>query len=594
MKAIVAAYVVLCLLINTPSALGEQAAGPVDVNAIEWKAKDEYTEYGAEAIHIALADGATEAGEGYGVEGDVVTITREGTYVLTGSLSDGQIVVCADKDEDVRLVLENVAVTSTSAAPLYVIQADKVIVSLPEGTQSTLTDKQTAQDEEGREITATIFARSDLTINGSGSLVIRAGARDGIATKDTLKLTGGTLDIEASDDGIVAKDRALIRGGDISIVSAGDGVKVTGTEADQGYFYMEGGALHITAAGDGIQAASSVLIAGGEIEMTTGGGSASAEQKVEAFGGRGWGVGAQQQTQEESISTKGIKAEVYVDMTGGTVAIDSCDDSIHSNDTVRISGGVIQASSGDDGVHADAVLEISGGKVTIAESYEGLEAASVEITGGEIEVRASDDGINAAGGSDGSQQSGPFGRDSFASQEGVSLVISGGLLYVDASGDGLDSNGDLTITGGQVYVSGPTGSGDGTFDSNGTFSIDGGLVLGIGSTGMMETPAQTSKQNTLVVTGTDYAAGSVVEVRDAEGSALASWIAPKQFASVIFSSPEIERNATYEVYVDGELMEEIDATEVTSGAGSDLGNGRGGRGGGRGDWEENRSPRSGL
>lgn len=96
-------------------------------------------------------------------------------------------------------------------------------------------------------------------------------------------------------------------------------------------------------------------------------------------------------------------------MTGGTVAIDSCDDSIHSNDTVRISGGVIQVSSGDDGVHADAVLEISGGKVTIAESYEGLEAASVELTGGEIELRASDDGINAAGGSDGSQQSGPFG-----------------------------------------------------------------------------------------------------------------------------------------------------------------------------------------
>ena len=119
-------------------------------------------------------------------------------------------------------------------------------------------------------------------------------------------------------------------------------------------------------------------------------------------------------------------------------------------------------------------------------------------------------------------------------------------------------------------------------------------MLGIGSTGMMETPAQTSKQNTLVVTGTDYAAGSVVEVRDAAGSALASWIAPKQFASVIFSSPEIERNATYEVYVDGELMEEIEATEVTSGAGSDWGNSRGGRGGGRGDWEENRSPRSGL
>lgn len=591
MKATIAACTALCLLLHIPAALSEQTAGPVDVNAIEWKAKDEYTEYGSDAVHIALADGATGAGEGYSAEGNVVTITHEGTYVLSGSLSDGQIVVRANKDEDVRLVLEDVSIASESAAPLYVAQADKVIVSLPEGTKSTLTDKQTAQDEEGREITAALFARSSLTINGSGSLVIRAGARDGIATKDTLKLTGGTLDIEAVDDGIVAKDRALVRGGDISIVCAGDGVKVTGTEADQGYYYMEGGMLRIEAAGDGIQAASSVLVAGGEIEMTTGGGSANAEQKIETFGGRGWGGDAPQDTQTDAISTKGIKAEAYVDVTGGTVMIDSCDDSIHSNGTVRISGGVIQASSGDDGVHADASLQISGGQVTIARSYEGLEAASVEITGGEIEVRASDDGINAAGGSDGSQEGGPFGRDSFASQEGVSLVISGGLLRVDASGDGLDSNGDLAITGGEVYVSGPTDSGNGTFDSNGTFTLDGGLVLGIGSTGMMETPAQESKQNTLVVTGSGYAAGSVVEVRNAEGSALVSWTAPKQFTSVICSSPDIELGATYGVYVDGELLEEIVATDVVSGAVGSFGGGnRGNRGGRPGGGQGERNP----
>ena len=225
MKAIIAACTVLCLLIHIPAALGEQAAGSVDVNAIEWKAKDEYIEYRSDAVHIALADGATEAGEGYSAEENVVTIRQEGTYVFSGSPSDGQIVVRADKDEDVRLVLEDVSITSESAAPLYVVQADKVIVSLPEGTQSTLTDKQTSQDEEGREITAALFARSNLTINGSGSLVIQAGARDGIATKDTLKLTGGTLDIEAADDGIVAKDRALVRGGDVSILCAGDGIK---------------------------------------------------------------------------------------------------------------------------------------------------------------------------------------------------------------------------------------------------------------------------------------------------------------------------------------------------------------------------------
>ena len=159
----------------------------------------------------------------------------------------------------------------------------------------------------------------------------------------------------------------------------------------------------------------------------------------------------------------------------------------------------------------------------------------------------------------------------------------------------MDSNGDLTITGGEIYVSGPTDSGNGTFDSNGTFIVDGGLVLGLGSTGMMETPAQESKQNTLVVTGSSYAAGSVVEVRDASGSVHVSWTTPKQFASVIFSGPEIDQGATYGVYVDGEPMEEIEATEVTSGAESDFyGGGRDGRGGGPRSWPGERSPQSGL
>lgn len=146
---------------------------------------------------------------------------------------------------------------------------------------------------------------------------------------------------------------------------------------------------------------------------------------MEAFGGCGWGGDASQGTKSDTISTKGIKAKAFVNVTGGTVRIDSCDDSIQRSAAVCISGGMIQASPGDDGVHADALLQISGGKVTIARGYEELEAASVEITGVEIEVQASDDGINEVGGSDGSQ-------------EGVDLAVSGGLLHVDASGDGLD------------------------------------------------------------------------------------------------------------------------------------------------------------
>lgn len=576
-----------CALLLACAAQAEdaQAAGPVDTAGIAWKAKDAYTPYETEAVRIALADGETQGGAGYAVQGDVITITQAGTYALTGTLTDGQIVVDAARDEDVRLVLENVNIACTNGAPIYVKQADKVIVSLPDGTSSALTDSATAMDEEGREISAALFCRSSLTINGSGSLRITARARDGIATKDTLKLAGGVIAIEAADDGIVAKDRALIQAGEVTIVSAGDGIKTTGTDADKGYFYIEGGRLNITAEGDGIQAATSALIAGGEIAIRSGGGSENAGPRAESFGGRG-GRGPSEaqtatQTEDETISMKGIKAGAYLDVTGGSITIDSCDDSLHSDGIVRISGGTITLSTGDDGVHADERLEIGGGVIDVADSYEGLEAAIVEISGGEISLRAQDDGINAAGGSDGSQGGGFFGRDTFATGMEYRLHIGGGVLYVDASGDGLDANGALTIDGGTVYVSGPTSMGDGTFDADGVFTIDGGLLLGAGSAGMAQTPSGESKQPSITVTGGPYAAGSEITVQDAAGNVLVAWAPAKDFASVTFSSEDIKLGSTYRVYVDGELMQEIEVDQMSAGEGGGFGGSRGGR---RGGW----------
>lgn len=533
--------------------------GPVIEENLTFKGKDEYSDY-AGAVEIDLS--APQAADGVSVSGSTVTISAAGTYVLTGTLADGQVVVAAGENDDVRLVLENASISSASTAPVYVKSADKVILSLPEGTESYVADAVTGTDGEDT-LTGAIYAACDLSINGSGTLRIEAGANDAISTKDDLRITGGTLEITAADDGLVANDGILIRGGTLRITAGGDGIKATKAEADKGFVYIGGGSVSIDADCDGIQAETSVLVSGGALEITAGGGvNTQAETGNAMFGGAA--------EESDTVSMKGIKAEAALAVTGGTLTLDAADDSLHSNGTASVSGGTITARTGDDGIHADDTLTISGGEITVAESYEGVEAGVILVTGGTIDVTASDDGFNAAGGTDSSAENGRFGPDTFAGDATKSMTFEGGTVTVNAGGDGLDSNGTLTVSGGTILVSGPTDSANGIFDSGTSFTVNGGVLLGTGSAGMLETPGEDSAQNTLCA-ACSGSAGSAVEIRDADGSVLAAYTAPKAFSVVVCSAPEITQGETYTIFVDGAQAAQVECTGVVSGDISGMG-----------------------
>ena len=155
-------------------------------------------------------------------------------------------------------------------------------------------------------------------------------------------------------------------------------------------------------------------------------------------------------TTEDSPSAKGLKCDGNICITGGTLQIDSSDDSVHANTNIEILGGTLSLSSGDDGIHADESLTIADGTIQIDKSYEGLEALSVSIDGGTIRTTSSDDGINAAGGSDGSINGRP-GQNQFGGNgSGGTISINEGYIVIDASGDGIDSNGNIDMSGGTV------------------------------------------------------------------------------------------------------------------------------------------------
>lgn len=491
----------------------------------------------------------TVDGDGATANGSQLTITSAGTYNLSGSLVDGQIIVNTDDSEVVRLVLNGVDIRSSTSAPIYILAADETIIYLTDNTENYLSDADSyvLDNAEEDEPNAALFSMADLTIDGNGSLTVEGHCNDGIASKDGLVITGGTIVVNSVDDGIRGKDYLVVKIGTITVSAQGDGFKSDNEEdATKGYVLIEDGMIDITAAGDAIDAQTDVMIAAGQITLSSGGGS----------NGR----------IDESSSAKGIKASVSVTIDSGTFAIDSADDAIHSNGSLVINGGSFIIASGDDALHADSTLDVNGGEISITNSFEGLESAAITINDGQIDIIASDDGLNVTGGNDGSglnlgpgfgggpggRPGGGGGQDTFASTGNYFLNINGGYITLDTDGDGIDVNGSIEMTDGVVIVNGPTENMNGALDYDVSFTITGGLFVAAGSAGMAQAPDESSTQHSVLLNfSSTLRAGTLVHIQTGDGDAVLTFSPSKEYQSITFSSAELTDGSTYEVYYGG-------------------------------------------
>lgn len=513
---------------------------------VEWKTSDLNAVYEAtSAVAISLnGTGATVNGSGVAVSGNTIRITAAGTYVLTGKLSDGQVVIDAPDDAKLQLVLNGASITSATTAPLQISCADKIVLTLADGTVNTLTDAGT-RPAGSEDVDAALFSREDLVINGTGSLVVNGTYRHGIVSKDDLKIVSGTIAVNAVRDGIRGRDMTAIRGGALTITAGSDGIQANNDEdSARGFVYVEGGSVEIEAGADGIQAETVLVIKDGVIKITTGGGSDNASTKI------GWGTWNNSAGQTTSTSAKGLKADVNVTIYGGTITIDSSDDAIHSNDTIAIHGGIIDISSGDDGVHADNALVINDGDIYIAKCYEALESASITIRGGRFHLHSSDDGINTAGGNDGSSLGQRPGQNTFGGGTAYNLTIEGGYIYVNSGGDGIDINGNVTMSGGSLIIDGPTAQDNGAIDYNGTFTVTKGTVIAVGSSRMAQSPSSET-QGVVSFTVNGQGTGSLIRIEDAAGKELLTFAATKAYQSVVFTSAAVKTGTSYVVYGGG-------------------------------------------
>lgn len=432
----------------------------------------------SEAVKITLS-GKTAAcnSSNVQIEDGVVTIKAAGVYVLSGTLTDGTIVVDAGDDDKVQLVLDGVSIMAADYAAIYAKNADKVFVTLAEGAGNSLTVSGDYVQTDDNNVDAVIFAKCDLTLNGTGSLTVKDNMGHGIVSKDDLVVTGGTYTIYSQDHCLNGKDSVRIADGTFNLSCDEDGIHAGNDDQQDGYVYIEGGDINI--------------------------------------------------------------------------------------------------SVGDDALHAEGLLIITGGDIDVSKSCEGVEGYKILVTGGDIDVVSSDDGFNAAGDSSGSGDNhdgfgggpGMGGVDMDADNDAY-ILITGGTININANGDGIDSNGCIGITGGSVYVLGPSDNGNGAMDYGICAAITGGEIVAVGGSGMAQGFGDESTQCSALVNFDEWVdAGETITLTDSDGKEVLSYRVDKKFNSVVISTSDMKQGDNYTLTV-GDQSSTFTLDDITYSEGS--------------------------
>ena len=519
------------------------------------------------------------ATDGVTVEDGTLTITKAGTYKLSGEYQ-GQIKVETADSEAVRLVLDNANITNSSGAALNVVNADEVILYSASGTTNTISDgaDYTATGEDDPD--AVVYSKADLTIAGEGTLKVNGNHEDGIHTSDGLVIASGTLEVNAANTGIKGKDYVDILGGTINVTAQQDGIKSTNdTDEGKGWTRLSNGTVTVNAGDDGFKASRVVEISGGSLTV---------EQ-----------------------SDEGIEAQ-YINVSGGDVNVTSADDGMNASLKTSNSESTDSSENTSDAANQQQNNQqqgsLPGGQQNGTSNQQQQGMGQPPAMSGTSQDGTSQNGASGTaqqqnntqnqgnqnmgqppampGGNaqDGTSQNGTTGTG----QQGMgqppqggmpgggggtfevvdaAINVSGGHVTVNAEGDGIDSNGVTTLSGGTLIVNGPSQGGNAALDTNGDLLLNGATVLSGSTADMFEAPSTDSTSGYLKLTNSSgFEQGSTVQVADSSGKVVANYKVTKSNVQlVLVSSSSIVKGQSYTAYTTTSAVDS-NAASLASGA----------------------------
>lgn len=513
------------------------------------------------------------SGDGASVSDNTLTISKGGVYTLSGKNSDASIVISTD--DKVKLKLNGVNITSSGAPVIYVENADKLYIDTEDGTDNSLVS--TAAD------TAAIRSKDNLKIKG-----------------------GGTLNITSADNGIKCSDNLKIEGGNINIDAKSDGINVNDT------FEMTDGNLKITAVGDGIDSSSIANISGGTIDITTNGTPTETSQTEQSSDeqNRPKTPFGESSSVEFETSSKGIKADWMIKLSGGKINVNSADHAIHCTSDIEIDGANLTlASQYKKGISAHGSITIDGTdtSIDVTKSTEGIEGKTkLTINNGNIKINSTDDGLNAGTSTEIQPPQGGFGgergqkdrrqpqngqqppqdgqqppqdgqqppqdgqqppqdgqqlpqdgqhppQDGFSGQNNKDvIIINGGNIEVTGRDDAIDANGNLVINGGTIKLANPVGTVTGPFaalDADGNITIADGATLIAAVSGAQANSLGITQNSIIGYAESELAAETTVSLKDDNGDTIIIYAPQEKFSAVYITSPSIEigKNYTLEI-----------------------------------------------
>lgn len=516
-------YILLCVFLFPLQACSSKEKEEITSNTIQeigtyqtitYEEEDLDTSYDKSTAHtIELNNEQTKLSISEAeIQGSTLTIKQAGTYVLQGQWQ-GQIAVDAPKDALVKLVLKGVIIQNLQNAALVSKSARKTVILLEEGSENIFEDYSSYQDTT---IDALIYAKTNLTLQGNGSLTLIARYKDAIKGNDDLVITGGNYHIQAVEDGIIGKDSLAIYDGNFQIISGKDALKSSNNQdISKGWISIENGSYTLTAGNDSIQAETFLQIQSGHFQIET-----------------------KTDTIDETISYKALKAGTLLFVKDGNYQIQSVDDALHSNQHMVLENGTFTISSNGNGIHADDTLQVLNASIHVTNSVEGMEAQRIEVYGGQINITANDDGINATG-------------------TDPHIQIDGGEIIVDAQGDGIDSNGTITQTGGTLILFGPTDNQNSALDYDVSYTLEGGVLLASGPAQMSQTVSSSTQPVVMIQFHQIRQANSIVNISDTQGNSLITFAPNKQYQNLIISLPSFTKDTAYQLSVDGNIQGEI-------------------------------------